>query len=37
MSEAAFEAKQASEESKLANDKLKKLKGKTTITTKRVK
>jgi hypothetical protein len=30
MSEAAFEAKQAAEESKLANDKLKKLKDKTT-------
>lgn len=29
MSEAAFEAKQAAEESKLANDKLKELKGKS--------
>ncbi len=37
MSEAAFEAKQAAEESKLANDKLKKLKGKATITKKRAK
>ena len=31
MSEAAFEAKQAAEESKLANEKLKKLKGKVTV------
>ncbi len=37
MSEAAFEAKQAAEESKLANDKLKKLKGKSTVTKKRSK
>ena len=37
MSEAAFEAKQAAEESKLANDKLKKLKSKTTVTKKRAK
>ena len=37
MSEAAFEAKQAAEESKLANDKLKKLKGKATVTKKRAK
>ena len=37
MSEAAFEAKQAAEESKLANDTLKKLKGKATITKKRAK
>jgi len=37
MSEAAFEAKQAAEESKLANEKLKKLKGKATITKKRAK
>jgi hypothetical protein len=37
MSEAAFEAKQAAEESKLANEKLKKLKGKATITRKRAK
>lgn len=35
MSEAAFEAKQAAEESKLANDKLKKLKNKATGTKKR--
>lgn len=35
MSEAAFEAKQAGEESKLANEKLKKLKGKATVTKKR--
>ena len=34
MSEAAFEAKQAAEESKLANDKLKKLKGKAETTGK---
>jgi hypothetical protein len=31
MSEAAFEVKQAAEESKLANDKLKELKNKATI------
>jgi hypothetical protein len=37
MSEAAFEAKQAAEESKLANDKLKKLKGKAAVTKKRAK
>jgi len=37
MSEAAFEAKQAAEESKLANDKLKKLKGKAIIKKKRAK
>ncbi len=37
MSEAAFEAKQAAEESKLGNDKLKKLKGKATVTKKRTK
>lgn len=37
MSEAAFEAKQAAEQSKLANDKLKKLKGKATVTKKRAK
>lgn len=37
MSEAAFEAKQAAEESKLANDKLKKLKSKATVTKKRAK
>jgi hypothetical protein len=37
MSEAAFEAKQAAEESKLANDKLKKLKGKAAVTKKRTK
>lgn len=37
MSEAAFEAKQAAEESKLANEKLKKLKGKATISKKRAK
>ncbi|GAC1315004.1 MAG: hypothetical protein NVSMB24_40290 [Mucilaginibacter sp.] len=35
MSEAAFEVKQAAEESKLANDKLKKLKGKASVTKKR--
>lgn len=34
MSEAAFEAKQAAEESKLANDKLKELRGKTQTATK---
>jgi hypothetical protein len=37
MSKAAFEAKQAAEESKLANDKLKKLKSKATVTKKRAK
>lgn len=37
MSEAAFEAKQAAEESKPANEKLKKLKSKATITKKRPK
>jgi hypothetical protein len=37
MSEAAFEAKQAAEESKLANDKLEKLKSKATVTKKRAK
>jgi hypothetical protein len=37
MSEAAFEAEQAAEESKLANEKLTKLKGKATITKKRAK
>jgi hypothetical protein len=37
MSEAAFEAQQAAEESKLANDKLKKLKSKATVTKKRAK
>lgn len=37
LSEAAFEVKQAAEESKLANDKLKKLKGKSTVTKKRSK
>jgi len=37
MSEAAFEAKQAAEESKLANDKLKKLKSKSTVSKKRSK
>ena len=37
MSEVAFEAKQAAEESKLANDKLKKLKGKAAVTKKRAK
>lgn len=35
MSEAAFEAKQAAEESKLANDKVKKLKSKAAVTKKR--
>ena len=35
MSEAAFEAKQAAEESKLANDKLKKLKSKATVSKKK--
>jgi len=37
MSEAAFEAKQAAEESKLANDKLKELKSKETVKKKRAK
>jgi hypothetical protein len=37
MSEAAFEAKQAAEESKLANDKLKKLKSKETVAKKRAR
>ena len=37
MSEAEFEAKQAVEESKLANDKLKKLKSKATVIKKRAK
>lgn len=37
MSEAAFEAKQAAEESKLANDKLKNLKGKVTVEKKRAR
>ena len=37
MSEAAFEAKQAAEESKLANDKLKKLKTKAILTKKQSK
>ncbi|MEX8548544.1 MAG: hypothetical protein V5804_13155 [Mucilaginibacter sp.] len=37
MPEAAFEAKQAAEESKLANNKLKKLKCKTTVSKKRTK
>ncbi len=37
MSEAAFEAKQAAEESKLANDKLKKLRGEETVTKKRAR
>jgi len=37
MSEAAFEAKQAAEESKLANDKLKKLKSKATVSKKQAK
>jgi len=37
MSEAAFEAKQAAEESNLAYEKLKKLKAKATITKKRAK
>jgi len=37
MSEAAFEAKQAAEESKLANDKLKELKSKVTVKKKHVK
>ncbi len=37
MSEAAFEAKQAAEQSKLANEKLKKIKSKAATTKKRVK
>ena len=37
MSEAAFEAKQAAEQSKLANDKLKKLKSKETVAKKRAR
>lgn len=37
MSEAAFEAKQAAEESKLADKKLKELKSKATVTKKRAK
>lgn len=37
MSEAAFEAKQADEQSKLANDKLKKLKSKGTVAKKRAR
>jgi hypothetical protein len=37
MSEAIFEAKQASEESKLANDKLEKLKGKAAVLKKRIR
>lgn len=37
MSEAAFEAKQAAEESKLANEKLKKLKNKAAVSKKRAK
>jgi len=37
MSEAAFEVKQAAEESKLANDKLKKLKSKATVSKKQAK